>query len=44
MAELDALTQRIAAMKDLLQRRCQCADLEECGRRLILKRRGLGSF
>jgi MerR family transcriptional regulator, redox-sensitive transcriptional activator SoxR len=32
IAELDSLTQRIAAMKDLLQRRCECATAAECGR------------
>lgn len=32
IAELDAATQRIEAMKDLLQRRCQCATAAECGR------------
>jgi MerR family transcriptional regulator, redox-sensitive transcriptional activator SoxR len=32
IAELDAAAQRIAAMKDLLRRNCQCATAEECGR------------
>jgi DNA-binding transcriptional MerR regulator len=34
IVELDALMERVAVMKEMLQRRCQCADLEECGRRL----------
>jgi DNA-binding transcriptional MerR regulator len=32
VAELDATFERIAAMKDLLSRNCQCATAEECGR------------
>ena len=35
VAELDAIAERIAAMRDLLQRRCTCADLDECGRKMI---------
>jgi MerR family transcriptional regulator, redox-sensitive transcriptional activator SoxR len=35
IAELDALIGRIASMRDLLQRRCNCADLEECGRKMV---------
>src|SRR5579863_1679667 len=35
IAELDMLVQRLAATRDLLQRRCECADLEECGRKMI---------
>ena len=35
MAELDELIQKIAVMRELLERRCQCADLEECGRRIL---------
>jgi MerR family redox-sensitive transcriptional activator SoxR len=35
IAELDALMQCIAAMRALLQRRCECADLDECGRRMV---------
>jgi|SRR5271154_7102665 MerR family redox-sensitive transcriptional activator SoxR len=35
IVELDALAERIARMKELLERRCQCADLEECGRRIL---------
>jgi MerR family redox-sensitive transcriptional activator SoxR len=35
LAEVDALTERVASMRDLLQRRCDCGDLEECGRKLV---------
>jgi MerR family redox-sensitive transcriptional activator SoxR len=35
IAELDMLVQRLAATRDLLQRRCECADLEECGRKVM---------
>ncbi|MBZ5606913.1 MAG: MerR family transcriptional regulator [Acidobacteriia bacterium] len=35
VAELDALIQKIALMKDLLEKRCQCADLDECGRKIL---------
>jgi DNA-binding transcriptional MerR regulator len=35
LAELDALVERIATMRDQLRRRCNCADLDECGRRVI---------
>jgi MerR family redox-sensitive transcriptional activator SoxR len=35
IAELDAMIERIAAMRDLLQRRCECADLDECGRKMV---------
>jgi MerR family redox-sensitive transcriptional activator SoxR len=35
MAELDAMIERIAAMRDLLQRRCDCVDLDECGRKMV---------
>ena len=35
MAELDAMAERIAIMRDLLQRRCDCADLGECGRKMM---------
>jgi len=34
-AELDALAARIAGMRELLQRRCECVDLDECGRRMV---------
>lgn len=35
IVEFDAMIERIAIMRDLLQRRCQCADLDECGRRMV---------
>lgn len=35
IAALDAAIERIAAMRELLQRRCECTDLEECGRRMV---------
>ena len=35
MAELDAMIEQIATMRDLLGRRCNCADLDECGRRMV---------
>jgi len=35
LAELDAAAERIAAMKELLEKRCQCADIAECGRRIL---------
>jgi DNA-binding transcriptional MerR regulator len=35
IVELDAIIERITAMRDLLQRRCECADLDECGRRMV---------
>lgn len=35
LAELDALMDRVAAMRELLQRRCDCADLDECGRKML---------
>lgn len=35
LAELDALIDQIRGMRDLLERRCQCADLDECGRRIL---------
>lgn len=34
LAELNATLERIAAMKELLQRRCDCATAAECGRRI----------
>ena len=33
--ELDAMIGKMAAMRDLLQRRCDCADLDECGRKMV---------
>ena len=35
IVELDAMIERIEGMRDLLRRRCDCADLDECGRRII---------
>jgi|HubBroStandDraft_1064217.scaffolds.fasta_scaffold70778_3 MerR family redox-sensitive transcriptional activator SoxR len=35
LAELDALTERLAAMRELLQRRCDCVDLDECGLKIV---------
>lgn len=43
IAELDNMMERIAAMRDLLQRRCECADLDECGRRMLAARAQKGS-
>jgi MerR family transcriptional regulator, redox-sensitive transcriptional activator SoxR len=41
VVELDALIERIRGMKDLIVRRCQCADLDECGRRLLASKSGV---
>jgi MerR family transcriptional regulator, redox-sensitive transcriptional activator SoxR len=35
IAELDALIERVVRMRDLLQRRCDCADIEECGLKMV---------
>jgi MerR family transcriptional regulator, redox-sensitive transcriptional activator SoxR len=35
LVELDALMERIRRMRELIVRRCQCADLDECGRRML---------
>jgi MerR family redox-sensitive transcriptional activator SoxR len=35
IVELDALMERTRRMKELIVRRCQCADLDECGRKLM---------
>ena len=35
IAELDVLIERATKMKDLLARRCQCSDFDECGRKLV---------
>lgn len=43
IAELDALIERIASMRDLLQRRCNCADIEECGRKMMEAKAGCSS-
>ena len=39
--ELEALSQRIAVMRGLLERaqKCQCIDVQECGRRILNRRR-----
>ena len=39
LAELETLAQRIALMKELLERAqaCRCSDLRECGRRILAK-------
>lgn len=29
------MAERIKLMRDLLERRCQCVDLEECGRKMV---------
>src|SRR5205085_3025625 len=39
IAELDELTRKIADMRELLQRPCACANLDECGRRILSKKR-----
>ena len=39
IAELDELTRKIAAMKNMLSRRCHCRDLGECGRRILAGKR-----
>jgi len=39
MAELDELTRNIAAVRELLRRKCACRDLAECGRRILDKKR-----
>src|SRR5260370_3311962 len=35
IAELDSLIERATAIKELLVRRCQCADLEEFGQKML---------
>jgi MerR family redox-sensitive transcriptional activator SoxR len=39
--DLEALSQRIALMQGLLERaqKCQCIDVQECGRRILSRRR-----
>jgi MerR family redox-sensitive transcriptional activator SoxR len=39
LAELDELTCKINATRELLQRSCSCVDLAECGRRIVAKGR-----
>src|SRR5947208_14387605 len=43
LAELDAQTKRIAAMRALLERaaKCRCLDVEGCGREVIARRCGV---
>lgn len=36
--ELDELQRKIADMKEMLRRSCNCRDLGECGRRILAKR------
>lgn len=47
IVELDAMAERIAVMKGLLERiqRCQCMDLHQCGRGILRgrERRGLST-
>jgi MerR family redox-sensitive transcriptional activator SoxR len=38
IVELDALMERIRGMRDLIVRRCQCEDLDECGRKLMARK------
>ena len=38
VAELDACMERIVRMKELIQRRCECVDLEECGRKILAQK------
>jgi MerR family transcriptional regulator, redox-sensitive transcriptional activator SoxR len=40
IVELDALLDRIRRMKERIVRRCQCADFDECGRRLMAGKSG----
>lgn len=40
IVELDALMERIKSMRELIIRRCQCADLDECGRRMLAAKSG----
>src|SRR5262249_24008078 len=35
LAELEALTKKIESMRGLLQQQCGCAELKECGQRLL---------
>lgn len=39
IAELDELTRKIAATREMLERPCACKDLAECGRRIFANRR-----
>lgn len=44
IVELDALTEHIRRMKELIQRQCHCADLDECGRRLLTCKTDAGAI
>jgi MerR family redox-sensitive transcriptional activator SoxR len=44
IVELDALLDRIRRMKALIVRRCQCADFDECGQRLMAGKSGACSI
>jgi MerR family transcriptional regulator, redox-sensitive transcriptional activator SoxR len=35
IGELDALARQVVAMKKLLQKSCDCKDLQECGRKML---------
>jgi len=35
ITELDALARQVAAMKQLLQKSCDCKDFGECGRKML---------
>jgi MerR, DNA binding len=41
IVELDELAHKIAEMKEMLVRPCACKDLAECGRRILVKKRGV---
>lgn len=36
IVELDALMERIRGMRERIERRCACADFDECGRRILV--------
>jgi MerR family transcriptional regulator, redox-sensitive transcriptional activator SoxR len=40
ITELDALIERVGTMRELLKRRCECADLDECGRKMVEAKAG----
>jgi hypothetical protein len=35
IAELDSQIERVSRTRELLQRRCECVDLDECGRKMV---------
>src|SRR5579863_5421686 len=43
IAELDELSRKIAATRELLERPCACQDLAECGRRIVAKKKASSS-